>query len=235
MRKVLALGLAASIGLGSWGAHAQLPRPPLRPDAPDALMNAVTSEVIAVLRQDLAAGQATNVAQLVETRILPLFDFQHMTRMAVARNWRLASAEQQAALVAQFRTLLVRTYSSALSSYRDQNIEYKPVRLAPGETDVLVRSAVRRRGEETLTIDYDMENTAAGWKVYDVKVAGVSLVITYRDSFAATVRDGGIDGLVKSLSDKNQQNDSRPKAPGPQTRLAPALVIYSSWMRAPKE
>jgi len=232
MRKVLALGLAASIGLGSWGARAQLPSVSVRPDA---LMNAVTSEVIAVLRQDLAAGQATNVAQLVETRILPLFDFQHMTRMAVARNWRLASTEQQAALVAQFRTLLVRTYSAALSSYRDQNIEYKPVRLAPGETDVLVRSTVRRRGEETLTIDYDMENTAAGWKVYDVKVAGVSLVITYRDSFAATVRDGGIDGLVKSLSDKNQQNESRPKAPGPQTRLAPALVIYSSWMRAPKE
>jgi phospholipid transport system substrate-binding protein len=232
MRRLLALGLAASIGLGSSVARAQLPSVSVRPDA---LMNAVTSEVIAVLRQDLAAGQATNVAQLVETRILPLFDFQHMTRMAVARNWRLASTEQQAALVAQFRTLLVRTYSSALSSYRDQNIEYKPVRLAPGETDVLVRSAVRRRGEETLTIDYDMENTAAGWKVYDVKVAGVSLVITYRDSFAATVRDGGIDGLVKSLSDKNQQNDSRPKAPGPQTRLAPALVIYSSWMRAPKE
>jgi phospholipid transport system substrate-binding protein len=216
MRKVLALGLAASIGLGSWGAHAQLLQPPLRPDAPDALMNAVTSEVIAVLRQDLAAGQATNVAQLVETRILPLFDFQHMTRMAVARNWRLASAEQQAALVAQFRTLLVRTYSSALSSYRDQDIEYKPLRLAPGETDVLVRSAVRRRGAETLTLDYDMENTPAGWKVYDVKVAGVSLVINYRDSFAAAVRDGGIDGLVKSLSDKNQQNDSR-------------------WIRAPKE
>jgi phospholipid transport system substrate-binding protein len=232
MRRLLALGLAASIGLGSSVARAQLPSVSVRPDA---LMNAVTSEVIAVLRQDLAAGQATNVAQLVETRILPLFDFQHMTRMAVARNWRLASTEQQAALVAQFRMLLVRTYSSALSSYRDQNIEYKPVRLAPGETDVLVRSAVRRRGEETLTIDYDMENTAAGWKVYDVKVAGVSLVITYRDSFAATVRDGGIDGLVKSLSDKNQQNDSRPKAPGPQTRLAPALVIYSSWMRAPKE
>jgi phospholipid transport system substrate-binding protein len=232
MRKVLALGLAASIGLGSSAARAQLPSVSVRPDA---LMNAVTSEVIAVLRQDLAAGQATNVAQLVETRILPLFDFQHMTRMAVARNWRLASTEQQAALVAQFRTLLVRTYSAALSSYRDQDIEYKPVRLAPGETDVLVRSAVRRRGEETLTIDYDMENTAAGWKVYDVKVAGVSLVITYRDSFAATVRDGGIDGLVKSLSDKNQQNESRPKAPGPQTRLAPALVIYSSWMRAPKE
>jgi phospholipid transport system substrate-binding protein len=232
MRKMLALGLAASIGLASGGARAQLPGPPARPDA---LMNAVTSEVIAVLRQDLAAGQATNVAQLVETSILPLFDFQHMTRMAVARNWRLASAEQQAALVAQFRRLLVRIYSSALSSYRDQNIEYKPLRLTPGETDVLVRSAVRRRGEETPTIDYDMENTGAGWKVYDVKVAGVSLVMTYRDTFAATVRAGGIDGLVKSLSDKNRQNDSRPKGPDEQTRLAPVLVIYASWMRAPKE
>ena len=109
------------------------------------------------------------------------------------------------------------------------------MRLAPGETDVLVRSAVRRRDEETPSIDYDMENTAAGWKVYDVKVAGVSLVMTYRYNFAATVRAGGIDGLVKSLSDKNQQNDSRPKGPDEQTRLAPALLSYSSWMRAPKE
>ena len=232
MRKMLALGLAASIGLGSWGAHAQLPPPQVRPDA---LMSAVTSEVIATLRQDIAAGQATNIAQLVQTKILPLFDFQHMTRMAVARNWRLASAEQQAALVAQFTTLLVRTYSSALLSYRDQNIEYKPLRLASGETDALVRSAVQRRGAETLTIDYDMENTPAGWKVYDVKVAGVSLVMTYRETFAATVRSDGIDGLVKALSDKNQQNDSRPKGPDPQTRMAPVLMIYSNWMRVPKE
>jgi len=135
------------------------------------------------------------------------------------------AAEQQAVLVVQFRTLLVRTYSSALSTYRDEEIEYKPLRFAPGETDVLVRSAVRRRGAETLTLDYDMESTDAGWKVYDVKVGGVSLVITYREAFAAAVRAGGIDGLIKQLSDKNAQNESRPRGAGPQTQLAPVLML----------
>jgi phospholipid transport system substrate-binding protein len=225
LRNVVAAGLGACIALAALSAAAQ----PAAPAAvrPDVLMSSVTAEVIAILEQDIAAGQATNVAQLVETRILPLFDFERMTRMAVARNWRLASAEQQAALVAQFRTLLVRTYSSALSSYRDEELEYKPLRVAPGETDVLVRSAVRR-GAETLTIDYDMESTGAGWKVYDVTISGVSLVITYRETFAETVRAGGIDGLVKLLSDKNRENESRPKGADWQTRLAPVLVFYAS-------
>jgi phospholipid transport system substrate-binding protein len=192
---------------------------------PDVLMSGVTTEVIAILKRDAAAGEPTDVVRLVETKILPLFDFQHMTRIAVARNWRLASPAQQAALVAHFRTLLVRTYSSALSTYRDEEIEYKPLRFAPGETDVLVRSAVRRRGAETLTLDYDMESTEAGWKVYDVKIAGVSLVITYREAFAAAVRAGGIDGLIKQLSDKNGQNEYAPRWAGPQTRLAPVLML----------
>lgn len=188
-------------------------------------MSRVTTEVIATLKRDAAAGEPTDVARLVETKILPLFDFQHMTRIAVARNWRLASPEQQAALVEHFRTLLVRTYSSALSSYRDEDIEYKPLRFAPDETDVLVRSTVRRRGAETLTLDYDMESTEAGWKVYDVKIAGVSMVLTYRETFAAAVRAGGIDGLIELLSDKNRQNGSQPQGAGPQTPLAPVLVL----------
>lgn len=201
-KNLLAAGFAGWIGLAAWSLEAQAPV------RPDVLVSGVTTEVIAVLKRDAAAGRPTDVARLVETKILPLFDFQHMTRIAVARNWRLASEEQQAALVAQFRTLLVRTYSSALSSYRNEEIEYKPLRLAPGETDVLVRSAVRRPGAEPLSIDYDMESTGAGWKVYDVKIAGVSLVITYRETFAAAVRAGGIDGLIKTLSDKNRQQDS---------------------------
>jgi phospholipid transport system substrate-binding protein len=188
-------------------ANAQLLLPP--PERPDALMRAVTSEVIAVLRKDLAAGERTDVVRLVQKKILPHFDFERMTRMAVARNWPLASPEQQRALVAEFTALLVRTYSVSLSGYRDQEIEYKPMRAAAGDVEVLVRSAVKRSGAETMSIDYDMENTAAGWKVFDVKVAGVSLVITYRETFAAAVRDGGIDGLIKSLSDKNRQYDSR--------------------------
>ncbi|HYN64068.1 MAG TPA: ABC transporter substrate-binding protein [Candidatus Limnocylindrales bacterium] len=223
MRSVFAAGLALGVGLAAWSAAAQLPAPAA--ERPDVMMSRVTTEVIAILRHDAAAGQPTDAGRLIETKILPLFDFEHMTRIAMARNWRLASAEQQAALVAQFRTLLARSYSSALSGYRDEDIEYKPLRFASDETDVLVRSALLRRGAENLTIDYDMEKTAAGWKVYDVKIAGVSLVMTYREPFAAAVRADGIDGLVKLLSDKNRQNDLRPKGPRPQTWLAPVLML----------
>jgi len=206
VRTALATGLAAGI-LAAASAVAQAPAPA----RPELLMSASTSE-------------------LAETRIPPLFDLEHMTRIAMARNWRLASAEQQATLVAQFRTLLARAYSSALSSYRDERIEYKPLRLAAAETDVVVKSVVRRRGAEPMSIDYDMESTPAGWKVYDVKIAGVSLVMTYRDSFAAEVRAGGIDGLIKALSDKNRQNDAeRDKTLG--AKLAPFLMLYSGGSR----
>jgi len=201
-RKLLALGVAALLGLGGWRASAQLLQPP--PVRPDALMKAVTSEVIAILKQDLAAGRPTAMAQLIEAKILPLFDFRRMTRIAVARNWRLASPRQQGALVEQFQALLVRTYSSALSGYRDQELEYRPLRAAAGDTEVLVRSFLRRPGAEPLTIDYDMEDGVAGWKVFDVRIAGVSLVMNYRESFAAVVRDGGIDGLIESLAHKNR-------------------------------
>ena len=175
--------------------------------APDLLLSSITTEVIAIIKQDAAiqAGNTAKVADLVETRILPHFDFTRMTRIAVARNWRVASPEQQLALTTEFKTLLVRTYSTALSSYRDQVIEYRPLRAAPDATEVKVRSDVRQPGKERLSIDYDMEKTAAGWKVYDIQIAGISLVTTYRETFASRVRDGGIEGLIKSLSDKNRQ------------------------------
>jgi len=175
--------------------------------APDVLLKAVTSEVIAIIRQDqdIQAGKPLKVADLVETRVLPHFNFTRMTRSAVARNWRLATPEQQQALTTEFKTLLVRTYSTALASYRDQVIEYKPLRAAPDATEVTVRSDVQQSGRERMTIDYDMEKTPAGWKVYDIKIAGISLVTTYRESFAGRVRDGGIEGLIKSLWDKNRQ------------------------------
>lgn len=204
MRKLPGYGLAVVLAAGVLSAHAQLLLSP--PERPDALMRAVTSEVIAVLKEDVAAGRTTDLAQLIEKKILPLFDFPRMTGIAMGRNWRLASPAQQAALVTQFRALLVRTYSTALADYRDQQIEYRPVRASPADTEVLVRSFVRRPGLEPLTIDYEMQSTAGGWKVYDVKIAGVSLVLNYRESFAATVRSDGIDGLIKLLSEKNRQN-----------------------------
>jgi phospholipid transport system substrate-binding protein len=175
--------------------------------APDALVKSVTSEVIAIISQDadIQAGNPAKVAELVETRILPHFDFSRMTQSAVARNWQLATPEQQQALITEFKTLLVRTYSIALSGYRDQTIEYKALRAEPGATEVTVRTDLRQPGRERLNIDYDMEKTPAGWKVYDIKIAGVSLVTTYRGTFASRVRDGGIEGLIKSLWDKNRQ------------------------------
>ncbi len=199
---------AAVLGLGALSAGAQLLQPPA--PRPDALMSAMTSEVIAVLKEDLAAGRTTHVAGLVEAKILPLFDFPRMTRIAVALNWKLASAEQQAALVGHFRTLLVQTYSSALSDYRGQEIEYRPLRAAAGDTEVTVRSSLRRPSEPPLTLDYEMQDSPAGWKVFDVKIAGISLVLNYRESFAATVRSRGIDGLIEALAEKNRQNAGKP-------------------------
>jgi phospholipid transport system substrate-binding protein len=182
--------------------------------APDALLRAVTVEVIAKIKQDqeLQAADPAKVAAVVETTILPLFDFAHMTRLAMARNWRLATPEQQRMLTEEFKTLLVRTYSTALGNYRGEVIHFKQLRAAPRETEVTVRSEVKQPGKEPMTLDYDMENTPAGWKIYDVKVAGVRLVATYREVFSEKVRDGGVDGLIKFLADGNRGGGSRFKS-----------------------
>lgn len=199
---LLALALAAPV----------LPAQELEPSA---LLQSATLEVIAAIKQERAAhdGNPKQVAQVVETKVLPLFDFPRMTQIAVARNWRLATPQQQAALTAEFKTLLVHTYSAALSSYRDQVIEFRGTRTAPADSDVTVKSVVKQSGTEPVAMDYDMEKTPAGWKVYDIKVAGVSLVTTYRDTFSARIREDGVDGLIKALADKNRQGDSPPRAP----------------------
>lgn len=179
--------------------------------APDALLSAATAVVIARLKQDdnPDAKIAMGMDELMETTILPLFDFHHMTRLAVARNWKLASPDQQTALTAEFRALLVRTYSAALTNYRDEVIEYKPLILAPDDTDVTVRSTVKKPGVERMTIDYDMEKMPEGWKVYDIRIAGISLTTNYRSSFAEIIRDDGIDELIRYLANKNRQARSR--------------------------
>src|SRR5688572_18371245 len=151
--------------------------------APDVLLSTATTEVIAVIRQSREQSEnPAKLAEVVEARVLPLFDFSRMTQLAMARNWRLATADQQTALTNEFRRLLVRTYSAALTSYRDQRIEYRRVRSLPGDTDVTVKSDVKN-GTERMTIDYEMVKTPAGWLVYDVKIDGVSLVTAYRESF----------------------------------------------------
>jgi phospholipid transport system substrate-binding protein len=175
--------------------------------SPDGLVKNVTQDVLAIVKQDrdIQAGNTKKTVTLVEEKVLPHFNFTRMTALAMGVNWRKATPEQQKQLVDEFRTLLVRTYSTALSSYRNQTIDFKPLRAQPGDTDVMVRSEVRQSGTEPVTIDYSMEKTASGWKVYDVVVGGVSLVTTYRDTFANEVRSSGIDGLLKSLTDKNRQ------------------------------
>jgi len=192
------------------------PALPAQEAAPNVLLQATTLEVIAAMKRerDMHGGKLTQIASLVETKVLPLFDFPRMTRIAVARNWRLATPEQQAALTAEFKTLLVRTYSAALLSYRDQVIEFRSMHSAPADTEVTVKSVVKQSGTAPVAMNYDMEKTPAGWKVFDIKVEGISLVSTYRDSFAALVRDGGVEGLIKALEDKNRQVGSRSAAPG---------------------
>jgi len=178
--------------------------------APDVLVKSITGEVVAVLKQDrdIQAGNPKKIEELIEAKVLPHFNFTRMTRIAMARNWRLATPEQQKDLTGEFRTLLVRTYSTALSNYRDQVIDYKPLRAKPEDVEVTVRSEVKQSGSsQPVAIDYEMEKTPNGWKVYDVKVGGVSLVTTYRDTFTSEVKERGVDGLIKSLAAKNRQSE----------------------------
>ncbi|HSD42001.1 MAG TPA: ABC transporter substrate-binding protein [Burkholderiales bacterium] len=178
--------------------------------APDALVKEVTQDVIEIIKQDkdIQSGNTRKTVALVEEKVLPHFNFTRMTALAMGINWRKATPDQQKLLVDQFRTLLVRTYSTALTAYRNQTIEFKPLR-APVDADVVVRSEVRQSGTEPVSIDYSMEKTSDGWKVYDVAVGGVSLVTTYRDTFANEVRSGGVEGLIKSLEGKNRQAEKK--------------------------
>lgn len=176
--------------------------------APDVLVKTITDDVVATLKKDkdIQAGDTKKAADLIETKIVPHFDFTRMARIAMARNWRSATPEQQKDLATEFKTLLVRTYSAALVNYREHQIDYKPLRAKPEDSEVTVKSDVKPSGStQPVTIDYELEKTDNGWKIYDVKVDGVSLVTTYRDTFATEVRERGIDGLIKSLAAKNRE------------------------------
>ena len=179
--------------------------------APDVLAKSVTEEVLAVLRSDkeIQAGNVGKIVDLVDKKVLPHFDFVRMTQLAVGRHWRSANPEQQKALVHEFRALLVQTYAATLVAYRDQAIEYRPLRLGPEDTDVVVRSQINQAGGKPVTVDYRMHKTAGGWKVYDVVVGDLSLVQTYRGTFNSEVQKGGIDGLIKALVQKNKQLTAR--------------------------
>jgi phospholipid transport system substrate-binding protein len=180
-------------------------------ESPDALVKRTTDEVLAIIKadKDLQSGNTAKVVQLAEQKVLPHFDFARMARLAVGRNWAQASDAQKEAIIKEFRTLLVRTYSTSLTQYRNQTIEVKPTKLGPQDKEALVKTAVIQQGGPQIPIDYSMEKTDSGqWKVYDVVIDGASLVTTYRGTFNDQIQKGGIDGLIKTLQERNRSPES---------------------------
>jgi len=188
-------------------AHAQ--------DAPDQLVRRVADDVLKIVQEDreLRVGSQSKMAQLIEEKIVPHFDFERMTRLAVGRSWRQATPPQQEALIGEFRALLVRSYSAAYNAYSNIAVEVKPLRLQPSDEDVQVKTQIKLPGgAPPVGVDYSMYKASSTWKVYDVTVDGVSLVTTYRSTFADQVSRGGIDGLVKALTEMNTAKSAPPPA-----------------------
>jgi phospholipid transport system substrate-binding protein len=177
---------------------------------PDVLAKNTTNDVFRIIKQDkeLKNGNPKKLLELVEQKILPNFDFQQMTQLAVGKNWTKATPEQQEKLVSEFRIMLVRTYSASLTSVLDYQVEFKPLKAPASATDVMVNTQVSKPGAPPIPIDYRMEKQDAGWKVYDVLVDNVSMVTVYRNSFGSEVRKGGIEGLLAALSRRNQPASS---------------------------
>jgi phospholipid transport system substrate-binding protein len=193
---------AATAFIAAGGARAQTQA---EIQAPDLLVKNVTLEVVDLILKDkdIQKGDRKKVIALIEAKVLPHFNFQAMTSSAVGRNWDKANAEQKARLIDEFKTLLVRTYSSALASYSNQKFDFRPLRAKPTDTDVTVNVRIMQSGSEPVTIDYDMEKRPGGWKVWDVRVGGISLVANYRTEFDNLIRETGVDGLIKALVAKN--------------------------------
>ena len=181
---------------------------------PDQLVKTVTLEVVDLIAKDkeIQSGNRAKLIQLIDGKVLPHFNFSAMTALALGQSWNKATPEQKKRLTEEFRTLLVRTYASALAAYSEQKFDFRPLRAKPTDTDVTVQVRVLQAGAQPVPIDYSMEKTASGWKVYDVMVGGVSLVANYRTEFNNVVRESGIDGLIKNLNAKNRSLEA-PAAP----------------------
>jgi phospholipid transport system substrate-binding protein len=180
-------------------------------EAPDALIKTLTADVLDSIRSDpsLQAGDVSKLNQLVDSKILPHVNFEKMTRLAVGRGWREATPEQRQALTREFRALLVRTYAGAVAQIKDHQVQMRPFRAAPGDTDVLVRSQVAASRGEPIQLDYRLEKEEKGWKIYDVNVAGVWLVENYKSIFASEISKNGVDGLVKMLTERNKSLEAK--------------------------
>lgn len=183
--------------------------------APDELVRRTTNDVLNIIKndKDLQSGDTRKVVQLAEEKVLPNFDFARMTQLAVGKSWREASDAQKQALTKEFRTLLVRTYSTSLTQYRNQTIDVKPTKVGAGDTETVVKTLINQPGGQPIPIDYSMAKVPTGWKAYDIVVDGVSLVTNYRSTFAEEIRKSGIDGLVKTLADRNTKSaEAKPAA-----------------------
>ncbi len=176
-------------------------------EAPDQLVKRLSQEILDTAKndKDVQAGNSKKVYDLVENKILPYIDFQRMTALAAGKNWRDATPEQQKQLVNEFRNLLVHTYSGAIVQIKDQRVEFKPLRAAPEDTEVEVRSQVIQSRGEPIQLNYRLAKQGSGWKIYDINVLGAWLVETYKGSFAAEISKSGIDGLIKTLVEKNKK------------------------------
>lgn len=173
--------------------------------APDELIRTTAQDVLAIVQQDkdIQAGNQKKILDLVDAKVLPHFDFVRMTQLAVGKYWRTATNEQKQALVTEFRNMLVRTYTKAFTVYRDQTIEVKPFRMAADATETTVKTTINKPGSPPVPVDYEMRKTADGWKAFDVSIEGVSMVNSYRGTFGTQIEQNGIDGLIKTLADKN--------------------------------
>jgi phospholipid transport system substrate-binding protein len=191
--------LTAFVALGSMAVQAQAIK------APDALIKEISSDVLDTVKADnsIRAGDVSKVIALVDAKVMPYVDFQRMTASAVGRYWRQATPEQQKRLQDEFKVLLVRTYSGALAQVKDQTVQLKPMRSSPEDTEVVVRSEVRGKGDP-IQLDYRLAKTPSGWKIYDVNVLGVWLVENYRNSFAQEIGTNGVDGLIAKLAERNK-------------------------------
>lgn len=197
---VAAVVTAGAMSVMSFNAYAA-------DEGADALVKRLSQEILTIAKSDksIQAGDRAKVEEIVEAKILPHVDFARMTSLAVGKNWRDASPEQQKQLIVEFRSLLLHTYSGAITQVKDQEIEFKPYRAAPEDTEVEVKSMVIQPRGESLQLSYRLAKSANGWKIYDINILGAWLVETYKGSFSAEVKKTGIDGLLKILIDKNKK------------------------------
>jgi phospholipid transport system substrate-binding protein len=195
LRKII-FGLSICFATGV--AHAEV-------IAPDALIDNTVKDVIAIIKKDkdIQAGDQKKITELVDAKVLPHFDFTRMTQLAVGKYWRTASPEQKQSLVTEFRNMLVRTYTKVFTVYRDQTVEVKPPKMAADDTEVTVKTVISKTGSQPILVDYEMKKADSGWKAYDISIDGVSMVMSYRGTFTSEIQANGIDGLIKTLSDKN--------------------------------